>query len=569
MATKNAVLEQTEEIDETGFDFDELEKKIASQLEAERSDLEFLVKDKEMISNPDHLGNTVMNVVWEQFVNQIGTVAGEDFIKENRGLRLDLRNEAHIQTTEKFAKGEIATHNTEIDYQERYDDWQSNFKKDENGNIITHTTRSGKEEATLKEGARKPFDENRPKGSAEKGTDMDHTVAAAEIIKDPAANAHMTKEEQIAFANSDANLNEMDSSLNRSKGDKSIDEWLDNPNSKGQKPKEIFDISDEEEKRLRQKDAEAREEYEKQKKEGEKKSIEAGKKSQREEAFRIGGKALRAAIMGLLAELVKDIFQKLILWFKSSQKNLDTFIEQLKAAIHTFVGNLKQNLKTAANTVGTTIATAILGPIVGTIKKIGMILKQGATSVKKAIEYIKNPENKGKPFGILMLEVGKIVIAGLTGIGAMVLGEVIEKGLMTIPVFAFEIPLIGSLANIMGIFLGAVVSGIIGAIVINLIDKAIAKKQRSLANIKIIETGNDVRRTQRQLQIVKEQGLEKTKDTSYVSMREQHNETAQFIQNTLNNIYNSEPDVDEQEDIVQVSENQAEIDKINAILNNL
>lgn len=569
MATKNAVLEQTEEIDETGFDFDELEKKIASQLEAERSDLEFLVKDKEMISNPDHLGNTVMNVVWEQFVNQIGTVAGEDFIKENRGLRLDLRNEAHIQTTGKFAEGKIATHNTEIDYQERYDDWQSNFKKDENGNIITHTTRSGKEEATLKEGARKPFDENRPKGSAEKGTDMDHTVAAAEIIKDPAANAHMTKEEQIAFANSDANLNEMDSSLNRSKGDKSIDEWLDNPNSKGQKPKEIFDISDEEEKRLRQKDAEAREEYEKQKKEGEKKSIEAGKKSQREEAFRIGGKALRAAIMGLLAELVKDIFQKLILWFKSSQKNLDTFIEQLKAAIHTFVGNLKQNLKTAANTVGTTIATAILGPIVGTIKKIGMILKQGATSVKKAIEYIKNPENKGKPFGILMLEVGKIVIAGLTGIGAMVLGEVIEKGLMTIPVFAFEIPLIGSLANIMGIFLGAVVSGIIGAIVINLIDKAIAKKQRSLANIKIIETGNDVRRTQRQLQIVKEQGLEKTKDTSYVSMREQHNETAQFIQNTLNNIYNSEPDVDEQEDIVQVSENQAEIDKINAILNNL
>ena len=52
-----------------------------------------------------------------------------------------------------------------------------------------------KEEATLVKGARKPFDEGRPSGS-----DENHTVSAAEIIRDPAANAHMTKEEQIAFA---------------------------------------------------------------------------------------------------------------------------------------------------------------------------------------------------------------------------------------------------------------------------------------------------------------------------------------------------------------------------------
>lgn len=57
-----------------------------------------------------------------------------------------------------------------------------------------------KEEATLVKGARKPFDEGRPSGSDENHTDMDHTVSAAEIIRDPAANAHMTEEEQIAFA---------------------------------------------------------------------------------------------------------------------------------------------------------------------------------------------------------------------------------------------------------------------------------------------------------------------------------------------------------------------------------
>ena len=37
---------------------------------------------------------TVMNVVWEQFLNQIAVTAGEDFIRENRGLTLDLSNDA-------------------------------------------------------------------------------------------------------------------------------------------------------------------------------------------------------------------------------------------------------------------------------------------------------------------------------------------------------------------------------------------------------------------------------------------------------------------------------------------
>ena len=103
-------------------------------------------------------------------------------------------------TSENFENGNIATHNTKIDYQKRYDDWQSNFVKDENGNVVTHTTRSGKQVATLVKGARKAFDNGRPRGSSEKNTDMDHTISAGEIIRDAAANAHMTKEEQIAFA---------------------------------------------------------------------------------------------------------------------------------------------------------------------------------------------------------------------------------------------------------------------------------------------------------------------------------------------------------------------------------
>ena len=258
-----------ENFENESFDFDELEEKLQCQLEKELVEIQFLTEEKEKIGNPDNLGNIIMDVVWEQFLNQVAVTAGKDFIKENRDLHLDLRKEAHIQTTENFSVGKIAIHNTEIDYQARYDDYQRNFVKDENGNVVTHKTRLGKEEATLIKDARNPFDKNRPKGSVEKKTDMDHTISAAEIIRDPAANAHMTKEEQIAFANSKANLNEMDSSLNRSKGDKSMTEWLDNPNSNGQKPDEIFDISAEDKEKMYQQDTKARTEKKKQKDEKE------------------------------------------------------------------------------------------------------------------------------------------------------------------------------------------------------------------------------------------------------------------------------------------------------------
>lgn len=539
MAKENAILDKKEQLNEDlteSFDFDELEEKLQSQLEEELADMQFLAEEKEKIGNPDNLGNVIMDVVWEQFINQVAVTAGEDFIKENRGLHLDLRKEAHIQTTENFADGKIATHNTEIDYQQRYDDWQSNFVKDGNGNVVTHQTRSGKEEATLVKGARKPFDEGRPTGSVENHTDMDHTVSAAEIIRDPAANAHMTKDEQIAFANSDANLNEMDSSLNRSKGDKSMTDWLDNPNSSGQKPDEIFDISAEDEAKLRQKDAEAREEYEKQKKEAEQKSIEAGKKSRKEEALRIGGKALRAVLMQLLAELVREIVAKMVKWFKSSKKALDTLLDSLKEAIHSFIGKMKQHLINAGNTLFTTVATAIIGPIVGTIKKVWIMLKQGWSSLKNAIAYIKDPANKGKPIGRLMMEVGKIVIAGMTGIGAMVLGEVIEKGLMTIPIFAVEIPLLGSLANILGIFLGAVVAGIIGAIAINIIEKQIEKSMKRDNVDAQIEKGNEILRTQHQLQAVHEVKLDHTKGTTAQNIHDRHVAAANVMADSVENI---------------------------------
>ena len=530
---KNALLESEEAEDQSEeFDFDELERQLEEGLEDSLSELKFLEEDKEKISNPENLGNAVMGVVWDQFVIQIGTVAGEDFIKENRGIRLDLCDEAHIQTTENFANGKIASHNTEIDYQQRYDDWQSNFKKDENGQVIKKIDkRSGTEKEVLIDEARKPYDKNRPKGS--KQVNIDDIVPVAEQVRDPATNAHLTLDERVAFGNSEINLNPMDASANQSKGDSTMSEWLDSERN-GERPADRFDIDEAD---LREKDKAAREEYEKVKKEGEERSIKAGKKSQRNEAFRIGGKALRAAVMGLLAELVRNIISKLVSWLKSKEKNLKTFLGQVKTAIATFLRNVKQNLLTAGTTVASTVLSAIFGPVVGAIQKIWTLIKQGGKSVKEAIDYVKAPENRRKSFGVLMLEVGKIVMTGLTAMGALVLGEVIEKALMTFPVFAAEIPLIGSLANIIGIFLGAVVAGIAGALVMNLIDRLIAKKQKQEITERQIDKGNEVLAKQAQVIAVNQEQLRRQKAKTGEIIKARHEAAVEVMREATENIF--------------------------------
>lgn len=573
MANENATMGKKEDFE--GLDFDELERQLQSELESEMRDLDFLDEQKETIGSPEALGDVILSTVWEQFTNQIAIQAGEDFVKANNGLKLDLRSEAHIQTTENFANGNLATHNTVIDYQKRYDDWQNNFQKNEDGSIKTKLdNRSGKEKAVLRVknkkkdpngekyntnyDAREFIDKGRPKGS--KTVHKDHTISAAEIIRDSEAAAHMTREEQANFANSDVNLLDLDSRANESKGDSTMPEWLDSERN-GEKPADRFPIDEEE---LRKRDEEARKEYEKQKKEAEKKSIEAGKKSQKAEALRIGKKAARAVVMNLLADLVKKIIQKFVLWLRSKEKNLKTLLNSIKDAITSFVVDVKTHVVNVVDTAVTVIATSILGPVISTIKKAWMFIKQGWSSLKQSVDYIRNPKNKNKPIGILMMEVGKIVVAGLTGAGAIVLGEVIEKGLGTIPIFAVEIPLFGSLASIIGIFMGAVVSGIIGALAINLINSFIAKRQKAELIKDKVDKGNKILATQEKIMDVTIRKTEKTREDVSESISNRHKEAAKVIKSSLNTIkenFESDfEDIDNSDDFAEIDHRISRLD---------
>ena len=553
MANENEQFDlQTTELD---IDYEKLlglESSLEDNLKDIAEHIDQLDIDREKLQNNEYLQESIENIVWEQVQLQVATQIGQEFIKDNHGQTLDLRKEAHIQTAENFEKGKVATHNRDVDFQERYDTWQNNFVKDDLGNIKTHSTRSGKIVNTLTKDARKPFDAGRPTGSKEKGTQMDHTVSAGEIIRDPKANAFLTKEEQIAFANSKVNLNEIRSEVNQAKGDQSTTELFDNPNSKGQYARDNHNISKQEEKQLREKDKEARAEYDRVRDEAEKRAIQSGKKSRRDEALKVSGKALKAALLQLLSEFLRELISKFISWLKDTERNLSTFIEKVKEAIISFVNNLSNHLLNVGKSVLTMIASAIVGPVINTLLKAWTFIHQGWRSLKEAIDYLNNPDNKEKSVQIMMLEIGKIVVAGLSATGAIVLGETLGASLTaSFPVLAISIPLLGTIGGLIGTFMGATLSGIIGAFVLKMIDQQIVDRQIADLSSERIDQKNEMLVIQNQLLDVKNIKLEVEKNTIVNTIKERHDIAATMMKEKLSDIF-SESTTDDKSDFDEI-----------------
>ena len=209
--------------------------------------------------------------------------------------------------------------------------------------------------------------------------------------------------------------------------------------------------------------------------------------------------------------------------------------------------------------------------MIGTLKKAWILLKQGYKSVKEAIDYLKNPANKDKPFSEKMLEIGKIVIVGLVAGGSIQLSEAIEKGLISlIPVFGVEIPLFGSPANMIGLFLGPLVSGLIGALALNLIDRIIAKRLKDKNETQQIDKRNEILTTQEKLIEVTKNRVQQTKDISVNHIKERHAEAAEEmkdrIQQVLDNSAEIDPPLPEEvefvEEVEPVSENHEDLDNL-------
>ena len=515
MENKNETLEITN----NELEYDNLID-LKSTLQVELNDildeLSSIEEDREKLQNNQYLEEAIQDIIWDQVQNQLAVQIGEEFIKDNNEQKLDLRKDAHIQTTENFEKGKFASHNREFNYQERYDKWQDNFTTNKKG------------ERVLKKEARQFFDKGRDMGSA--AVHKDHTVSIKEQLNDIEMAAFFSKEQVKEFANSSKNLHDLDASANKSKNDKTMTEFL-NSERNGLKPEERFNID---RKQLEKDDKEAREELKNRKDENKNIAIQSGKKSRRKEALKVTGKALKAAVLQLLTEFLREIVKKFISWLGEREKNFGNFIAKVKEAITNFITNLSHHVLGVGQSMVTMLATSIIGPVVGTFMQVWTFIQQGWRSLTDAIDYLKSPENKNKSTSVKMLEIGKIIVAGVTAAGAIVLSSAIGATLLSIfPPLGVEIPLLGSLSGLIGTFMGATVAGIAGAFVLKLIDQMIVDKQIDELTNKKIDKYNDKLIVQDQMNAVGMALVRVDKMESLSQMEDRHHQAAEIMRDEL------------------------------------
>ena len=515
MENKNEILEITKNELEYSNLMD-LQSSLQVELNDILDELSSIEEDRKKLQNNEYLEEAIQDIIWDQVQNQLAVQIGEEFIKDNQGQTLDLRKSAHIQTAENFEKGNFATHNRDVNYQERYNKWQDNFTTNKKG------------ERVLKKDARKFFDKGRDMGSA--AIHKDHTVSIKEQLNDIEMATFLSKEQVKEFANSSKNLHDLDASANKSKNDKTMTEFL-NSERNGLKPEERFNID---RKQLEKDDQEAREELKKRKEENENIAIQSGKKSRRKEALKVTGKALKAAVLQLLTEFLREIVKKFISWLGEKEKNFGTFISKVKEAISNFMSNLSHHVLGVGQSMVTMLATSIIGPVVGTFMQVWTFIQQGWRSLTEAIDYLKNPENKNKSTSVKMLEIGKIIVAGVTAAGAIVLSSAIGATLLSIfPPLGVEIPLLGSLSGLIGTFMGATVAGIAGAFVLKLIDQMIVDKQLDELTNKKIDKYNNKLIVQDQMNAVGMALVQVDKMESLSQMEDRHHQAAEIMRDEL------------------------------------
>ena len=249
-----------------------------------------------------------------------------------------------------------------------------------------------------------------------------------------------------------------------------------------------------------------------------------------------GKDALKTMAISALFSLLKEIMNGLIRFLKEKSKSFNGFLSEMKESIKSFISKVLSFVQTGVSTLIGTIVSEIFGPIVSLFKKLASLLKQGISSVMEAVNYLRDKQNKDKPFSVKVAQVGKIITVGLAGGSALALGEVFEKFLLTVPGMQIELPLIGTLANMIGLFLSSVVAGLVGAIVLNLIDKFIAKKLKEEKDKLIIDKKNGVMNLQQVQLYVAENHVAASKENVMRDILDNHALAKDIMRQSLKNI---------------------------------
>ena len=534
MSTKNEIANyEGLEFADGELTLDEHHEKLEAELDVKIADLAFLEEEREKIGNPDNLGKVILDEVWKQVGNQIG---------------LDLTNETLIQ---EYDRKHPEEYNKQI---------SDAILQDEKYQEANRAMKQQHQDGTLVDGYT-----GKPLGVNDK-PNLDHVVSRKELYDN--ARRKQANIDTADLANKEENLVPTNESLNKSKKEKSNQQYVEERVSREETLKKRADAAHKKIDESNKSQVEKRIEHENVDKRLQDKldanddlMLEADKKARKaigkdvaigatkQTVKKAGKDALKVMAITALFDLLKSIMNGLVKFLKEKHKTFKLFLEEMKESLKRFIGHIASFVQTGITAAVGTVVTEIFGPIVSMFQKLASLIKQGITSFTAAIRYLTDKKNKNQPISIKIAQVGKIVTDGLVAAGAIIGGELIEKALLQIPVMATSIPVLGSLAYITGLFLASLVAGVIGAIVINLIDRYIARQQKN-ANLDMqIDKGNEILQTQDQLKNVSIYRMNETKAEFAQSTVERHVSFKNELSEAMTNIFSEEDDEDDTEEI--------------------
>ena len=546
----------TEEVYESeNLNYDELEELLEEQFTMEFSNLKKLEVECKEISSPDKLGDVILDEIWNQFANQIG---------------LDMTSDTLLkQYNDKHPNGYTKEEGAKILKDKRYIDANKAMKE-------TQKTGNLKDEYTGK------------KLKINEKANLDHVVARKQLFENPWRK--IADIDTADLANKKENFAATNESLNKSKGATSNSDYIKNREVREKKLRDQVqranekidkkNISDAEkrnlkainEKKLNDKlaaDSKKMLNAEKKAKKAINKDI--AKKVPVKVANKAGKDAVKAMFVAALFGMLKDIMNALVRFFKSKKQSFDAFLEEMKKALHSFFGKIKDFIKVGVDSFVGSIVGEIIGAINQKLQKITNVVKQIFGSIRESISYLSNPENQSHPTEIKIAHISKIITTALVGVSAMFLGEYFEKYLLTISGMQTSIPLLGTIANILGMFLASLLTGILGAIIINGLDGFISRKLQEENKKQQADKKNELLRIQDIQIFVAEENVAIKRDHIFSKMAQNHQKLRELLEKIQGDIYQSKDNFKQRllENEIFFDEKHDELAEMQNVLNDL
>ena len=555
MENELLVLNAEEVYESENLNYDELEELLEQQFTTEFSNLEKLELECKEINSLDKLGDAILDEIWNQFANQIG---------------LDMTSDTLLkQYNDKHPNGYTKEEGTKILNDKRYTDANKAMKEKQKSNNLKDEY-TGK---TLK---------------INEKANLDHVVPRKKIFDN---NWRKIADIETAdLANKKENFAATNESLNKSKGATSNSDYIKNREAREKKLRDQVqranekidkkNISDSEkknlkaenEKRLNDKlaaDSEKMLKTEERANNSINKHI--AKKAPVKMVNKAGKDAIKAMLVAALFGMLKEIMNALVRYFKSKKQSFDTFLKEMKKSLHSFFGKIKDFIKVGVDSFVGSIVGEIIGAFAEKLRKLPNLVKQLFGSIRESISYLSNPENQSHSTAIKIAHVSKIITSALLGVGAMFLGEYFEQFLNKITGMTFEIKFLGTIANILGMFFASLLTGILGAIIINGLDGFISRKLQDENKKQQADKKNELLRIQDVQIFVAEKNVAVKRNDIFSKMAKNHQKLRELLGNVDQEFSNSKIDFKQRllANEIYFDEKQSELEEMQNALNDL